>query len=298
MSTEARAFARLEGTPVAPHIGPFSRPELLEVMWMHTRSADQSLLVAADDHGGSAMWLGDDRMEMVGPEHLVDYRSPVGDPGPALKAAIADVGSGIEYRFDSLPLEAAETVAGAIGATEPVEHASTAVLALPVTYDDYLADLGKKERHETRRKIRRFGEQLGEPRVVTYDEPGPALQRFFALHRLADGRKAAFMTPAMTRLFSDLVALPGWRVDALYGDGPRSVAATVAYVDPSGYYLYNSAYDPTARDASPGVVLLHSLIAAAIDERVEVFDFLKGDEQYKYRMGAERRPLYAVEGTT
>jgi CelD/BcsL family acetyltransferase involved in cellulose biosynthesis len=29
-----------------------------------------------------------------------------------------------------------------------------------------------------------------------------------------------------------------------------------------------------------------------------VFDFLKGDEAYKFRMGADPRELYVVEGTT
>lgn len=298
MSDPAGPLRALAGDPVADHIGPFACAELQEVMWDHTRGEGESLIVAADDRGGSALWLGEGRMGMIGPEHLVDYRSPVGDPGPALKSTMTEVGAGVRYRFDSLPEAAARAVAGAIGAPDPVEHESTAVLTLPSTYDDYLAGLGKKDRHETRRKMRRFGDQLGEPRVVTYDQPGAPLQRFFALHRLADGRKATFMTPAMTRLFTDLVKLPGWRVDALYGDGPRSVAATVAFVDRSGYYLYNSAYDPTTRDASPGVVLLNSLIASAISDGVDVFDFLKGDEQYKYRMGADRRPLYVVEGTT
>ena len=193
------------------------------------------------------------------------------------------------YRFDSLPREAAALFAGALDsaglADEMTAHESTAVLELPSSFDDYLANIGKKERHETRRKLRRFEQSQGPARIVTYTEPGPALMRFARLHRLADGSKSAFMTAAMTRLFVDLVSLEGWQVDVLYGDGPGSLAATVSFVDKDGYYLYNSAYDPAARDSSPGVVLLTSLISRAIDQGLAVFDFLKGDEQYKYRMG-------------
>ena len=46
------------------------------------------------------------------------------------------------------------------------------------------------------------------------------------------------------------------------------------------------------------MVLLATLIRSAIERNLGVFDFLKGDEQYKYRMGAEARPLYVLEGST
>ena len=48
--------------------------------------------------------------------------------------------------------------------------------------------------------------------------------------------------------------------------------------------------------ASPGVVLFSSMIERQIERGVPVFDFLKGDEAYKYRHGAAPRPLFAIEG--
>ena len=44
-------------------------------------------------------------------------------------------------------------------------HQSAALVALPASHDGYLEDLGKKQRHEVRRKRRRFAEELGEPRL-------------------------------------------------------------------------------------------------------------------------------------
>ena len=295
-------FPQFSGTTVAPQVGPFAHSPFLETIWSHSSGNGDDVHVIGDQDGVVALWHRNDRIEMVGPENLVDYRSPIGTPTKALAEAFAGLPGGTAYRFDSLPVEAADIVAAGLDqaglASEPVQHESAAVLKLPATFDDYMSGIGKKQRHETRRKTRRFTEAFGEPRIVTYHQPGPVLERFFRLHKLADGIKSAFMTPKMTRLFKDLVASDGWQVDALYGDASRAIAITVGYVDDSGYYLYNSAFDPAARDASPGVVLLTSLIDVAIDAGLDVFDFLKGDEAYKYKLGADARPLYAFEGTT
>ena len=46
------------------------------------------------------------------------------------------------------------------------------------------------------------------------------------------------------------------------------------------------------------MVLLWMLFERAISTGIPRFDFLKGDEDYKLRLGAEPRPLYVLEGTT
>jgi CelD/BcsL family acetyltransferase involved in cellulose biosynthesis len=42
--------------------------------------------------------------------------------------------------------------------------------------------------------------------------------------------------------------------------------------------------------------MLGLLIEDQIRRGAEVFDFLKGDEQYKFRLGAEKRPLFRLQG--
>ena len=37
------------------------------------------------------------------------------------------------------------------------------------------------------------------------------------------------------------------------------------------------------------------MIETAIEEGLPRFDFLKGDEVYKFRLGAEERPLFRLE---
>jgi CelD/BcsL family acetyltransferase involved in cellulose biosynthesis len=77
----------------------------------------------------------------------------------------------------------------------------------------------------------------------------------------------------------------------------RPASAVFSFEDEAGFYLYNSAYEPEVRHLSPGSVMLSHLIERAIGNQLRVFDFLKGDEMYKFRLGAQPRPLYVVEAT-
>lgn len=286
--------------PAAPRIGPFAGRRFLEAVWRHTARPGQTPVVLADERGEAVLVEEGGRLELMGHEDLIDYRSPAGDASKLLENLFRGLPPGLGFRFDSLPARAAGVFTAALARAgisyEKSAHSSTAVLELPAAFDDYMKGIGKKERHETRRKRRRFEAVLGPPRLVRHREAGSALDHFFGLHRRSKGRKGSFMTDRMEGFFTDLLAGGGWRLDALYGDGPQMAAAVLGYSDRSGYYLYNSAYDPDLRHASPGVVLLAGLIRAAIDEGLGVFDFLKGEEAYKLRMGARPRPLYMVEG--
>ena len=287
--------------PVAPRIGPFAVHHFLETIWRFTGEPDQVPVVLADQGGEVVLMQVDDRLALLGHEDLVDYRSPVGETIDLL-AHLFRSSPGRAFRFDSLPAEAAGVFAAALDRAgvkyRRSHHATTAVLSLPGSFDEYLGLIGKKERHETRRKRRRFGASLGAPRLVGFTGYGPPVEEFFRLHRMSRGSKGGFMTDRMAAMFSALLSGEGWRLDALYGDDSRMVAAAIVYADSTGYYLYNSAYDPAFRAASPGVVLLSELIRSAIAAGLEVFDFLKGEETYKFRLGAQRRPLFVVEGST
>ncbi len=286
--------------PVAARVGPFAGPHFLNTIWRHTAGPGDIPIVLSDQHGAVA--LATDTSGCVGlPGHedLVDYRSPVGEVTGLLENHFRSWAGLGRFRFDSLPAAAADMFTAAL-TQAGIEHrrslhTNTAVLPLPGSFDEYLGVIGKKERHETRRKRRRFERSLGPPRLVGFTQPGPVLEEFFRLHRLSHGDKGRFMTDRMAALFNDLLTGEGWRLEALYGDESRLVAAAVAYEDATGYYLYNSAYDPGFRQVSPGVVLLSELIRSAIEAENEVFDFLKGDETYKFRLGARRRPLFVIE---
>ena len=51
------------------------------------------------------------------------------------------------------------------------------------------------------------------------------------------------------------------------------------------------------RDVLQAVTLVSELIKQATVNRKMRFDFLKGDEVYKYRLGATARPLWRIKAT-
>jgi CelD/BcsL family acetyltransferase involved in cellulose biosynthesis len=282
--------------PVAAAVGPFAGRAMLKTWW--DVRGDGNLLLLEGPDALLPMVQSGNTISLLGEADLFDYHSPLGEGvGKLVATWAAALPAGINLDFDSLPAEAADVLMA--GLTEaglaPVAavHQSAAVLEVPGDFDIYLASLDKKQRHETRRKGRRFTEMLGAPRLVR--EYGPAaVSRFAAMHRLATGAKGTFMDPTTESLFGGLHADAGAVIDFLYGDGDEPVAAAFGFEDASAYYLYNSAYAPAASAASPGIVLVAELIRQTAEAAHDRFDFLKGDEVYKYRLGAVARPLWRI----
>lgn len=169
------------------------------------------------------------------------------------------------------------------------------VLSLPDSYDGYVQSLGKKERHELRRKVRRL-ESAGAAsfRFASHGERGVVLDRFFELHRLSRGEKADFMTPDAEHFFRDIAdalePLDRLRLGVLSVDG---VDAAVLYGFSLGRVLalYNAAYDPGLASLSVGIVSHAWEIREAIAQGYTTYDLLRGDEPYKYDLGAVDRWL-------
>ena len=202
----------------------------------------------------------------------------------------------------------AEALAAAFGALE-IAHGWTLnleredvspVVELPDDGDmeTYLASLGKKERHEIRRKVRR-AEAVGRdpsrardrprrrPRDVHRDAP-EALGRRRPLP--ADGRAA----PRVASSSAGCSSCSGWTApsrcascgSASDGSPPASISRP-----PSGSLYYNAGVDPDARDLSPGVLLVYAFMRLALGRGLRQFDFLRGDESYKYEWGAVDEPI-------
>lgn len=284
--------------PAATRTGPFPRRPFLETWWDWRSGPGDRLAIADTGDGLAPLVVREGVLEFAGEADLTDYHTPLG-PGSAAAVVEALTSSGATgYRLDSLPDEAAAVVAKAladIGAdSQPRRHDVAAVLALPPTFERWLEDLPKKERHEVRRKRRRYAAELGVPELVR-DTSADSLAEFVAMHRAAEGEKGEFFDGPMAEFFSALVARAGFAVDFLIAKG-TPVAAAFGHEDGDGYYLYNSAYDPKASSASPGMVLLTELIAAQIARGAVLLDFMKGDEGYKFRLGAEPRHLVAFAG--
>ncbi|TME43285.1 MAG: GNAT family N-acetyltransferase [Chloroflexi bacterium] len=174
-------------------------------------------------------------------------------------------------------------------------------MALPGAYDAYVQGLGKKERHELRRKLRRFEGARGTGFHWAEDgERARILDRFFALHRLSKGEKAAFMTnetEAFFRDIADALAPLGWLRLGVVRAHDQDAAVLFAFAYGDTLALYNAAYDPALASLSLGIASHAFAVRDAIAQGFKVYDLLRGDEPYKYDLGAQDRWLVRVEAT-
>ena len=277
-------------------VSVFPTRGFLEAWWNHFGTGELRIVEGKD--ALVALWhRPDEVVSFVADPDLADYHSPLGNAGAMILADyLAQLPGRATYDFDSLPAEVAEQLGDSLTDATVEQQEAAFRLALPTTPDELWQGLAKKERHELRRKRRRFTEALGEPQLIegTHDPMG----LFADMHRMAPGEKGQFMTKDREGFFRDLASLPEARLDLVGGASGEVVAATFGFEDASGYYLYNSAYDPDWSAVSPGIVSLIILLEDAINRGRAVFDFLKGEETYKLRLGAVARPLFSVRGVT
>ncbi len=163
-------------------------------------------------------------------------------------------------------------------------------LALPADWDAYLSGLAVQQRHEVRRKLRRL-EEAGPFDYRIGDSPeaiDAAMDMFLHLFTISRPDKRAFMTAAMEAFFRSLARSMAdcglLRLGFLdINDGP---AAAVMCFEYSGtVYLYNSGFDPRFKRLNAGLLCKVLSIRDSIQRCKKVYDFLKGDEPYKQRLG-------------
>jgi CelD/BcsL family acetyltransferase involved in cellulose biosynthesis len=182
-------------------------------------------------------------------------------------------------------------------AVESVKEDVSYEMELPSTFEAYLESLTTKQRHEVRRKLRRFTEEGDIKYRFISQEPelSTALETFFRMFVDSRQDKAAFLTDKMKEYFKTLVgALAGaglLRLGVLELDG-KPVAEILCFEYQSCMYLYNSGYDPQYIGLSAGLLSKVLAIKDSIEKGIKKFDFLKGPEPYKGHLGGQEVSLF------
>ena len=167
-------------------------------------------------------------------------------------------------------------------------------------WEEYLASISKKQRHEIRRKMRNAdAHYLTDWYVVTAEHNvQEEIQALIDMMR-TDPTKVAFLTPEMESFLSQTTAraleVGQLFLSYLTFDGGRA-AAYLSFLAGNKLWVYNSAWDPTYSCCSPGWVLLAKVINWAIENGLTEVDMMRGDEVYKYRFGGIDR--HVVSFTT
>ena len=173
-------------------------------------------------------------------------------------------------------------------------------LDLPPTWNEYLAILKAKQRHEVRRKLRRLWETGGaEHRCVEIGrEVEDYLDIFLQLFSSSKAEKARFMNPEMESFFRSMAKAMAeiglLRVGILELDKVPA-AMTIGFDHNGSHYLYNSAYDPRFNHLSVGLLCKVLCLKVSIEKGRKKWNFLKGGESYKYQLGGQEVPLYGCQ---
>ena len=291
---------------------PFLTPQWQAASWATLGAGELRLLAARDDDGrlvGIAPLCRDSAsrgprtLSLAGGVEVSDYLDVVvqRDAEDAVYAAFTETLAEMASEWDRLLLTNVPQGSSTLtrlaalareqgwSADEAVEDVCP-VIALPPTWDAYLDTLGKHQRHEVRRKLRRMEAEANYAveRFTGEQALGEALEQFFVLHRLSHTDKARFMDEQMARFFRAITeAMRAYvELNMLYIDGEPSAAMyNLRYGN--RLLVYNSGYNPALRpNLSSGIVLLALCIQSAIERGLTAFDFLQGNEEYKYRFGA------------
>jgi len=171
------------------------------------------------------------------------------------------------------------------------------------SWDSYLDDLGPAHRYNFRRRLRNL-ERLGRVRFARVEaeaDRGTALRELVALHQTRwqpRGGSSAFDRPALVDFHEELSGLAlarGWlRLFTLRLDD-AAVAAVYGFRYRNTFYFYQSGFDPRHARASVGLIAVGLSIKAAVEEGVTEYDFLHGDEGYKFHWARRTRELRRLE---
>lgn len=277
------------------HFGGGREPHIYQV------SAGDVLL------GIAPLFVQDCEARLIGSPDVCDYLDFIVAPGrqrdffSALVTHLRDEGI---VRLNLGPLRpdsaaftcctgaAAQFACSVTGADEDVSYE----LALPADWEGYVSGLAAQQRHEVRRKLRRL-EEAGRFAYRSVDAPAAidaAMDMFLHLFTISRPDKRAFMTPAMEAFFRSLarsMALWGLvRLGFLDIDG-QPAAAVMCFDYRETVYLYNSGFDTRFRHLNAGVLCKVLSIRDSIERGKKVYDFLKGAEPYKQRLGGRPVPL-------
>ncbi len=172
-------------------------------------------------------------------------------------------------------------------------------IALNGSFDEYLSRVEKKQRHEIKRKMRRAeaSERGVRWHISDLDDVESEIDSFLGLME-HDEDKAGFLHDAMREQMKAIIHTAhknGWLWLAfLEADGQR-IAANLNFDYNNKLWGYNAGVNRDFMDLSPGWVLLGHVLQWACENNRSEFDFMRGDEDYKYRFGAVNQYVMRVK---
>jgi CelD/BcsL family acetyltransferase involved in cellulose biosynthesis len=161
---------------------------------------------------------------------------------------------------------------------------------LPVSWDEYLGSLGGGRRRTLGRMLRNLEKEHGvvEFRQGDADSLEAGLNRFFELHQerwRAVGISGSFADPRVKEFYREVAWKfldRGWLYFSTMNVDGRLVSALYGCIFNRKMYFISSARDTRYSKYSVGQLHMMQVIKEAVSRNLTEFDFLQGDEPYKF----------------
>lgn len=288
----------------------FSSPTWSKLWWDHFGISSELYLASVIDHGETIgiapLRLHDNKVKFIGSDDVCDFLDFVVREGQErvffdvlLDHLSSQSLTSLELSTllpDSTTLSFLSEPARTRGFTVLSEQIDVTVdMPLPRDIATYVSSLKGKQRHEILRKERRLNEE-GKINFSISDEAAKdKIDLFLRFFRESREDKNKFLTGEIEAYFRDLIALSageGMLRMGILELNSVPVAVTLCFAYQNDIYLYNSGYNPDYRWLSVGILSKYFCIKHSIESGQRRFDFLKGNETYKFNLGGREVPLY------
>ena len=161
--------------------------------------------------------------------------------------------------------------------------------------EEYINSLKTKLRGDIRRQIRRLHEK-GSLSMVSYNASNLTdidFEHFLRHHSMKWPN--AYKAPGFHKNILEYGLKKGSVHYSEIKVDDEIISWHLGFLDNTTFYYYMPAINQRWRNYSPGKVHLYMLIKNSIDLNLRVFDFLRGDENYKRGWAQNSRKLYKLE---
>lgn len=294
-----------------PHV--FHRPLWNSIWLAHFGNGREPFFLAIRDGdrlvGVAPLMRDGPRLALVGDYEICDYMDFVVECGRETEFFAALLGFLAQEPWEEMELRGLAAHSSALSALPQAAdalgwhldqelEAVAPRVDLPSSWEEYMSRLGKKDRHELRRKMRRIrqgGAEVELRDLRSREDVAAGMEDFLRLHTASRSDKAEFMSPQMEGFFREVsaaLAAEGLlRLFMMDLDG-RPAASVLCFDCCSQLHLYNSGFDPDLSHLSVGLLSKALCLEVAISEGKSHLDFLRGTEPYKYDLGASDLPIY------
>lgn len=183
-----------------------------------------------------------------------------------------------------------------------VKRSTCPYAALPESFEGYFRSLARNLRYNFRRRLKALHREGSVALVVLRNGPEiqSRLQDLIELHRrrfATQGKSSSFLLPDVQQFHRELIGAmgpdDGLRLYILEIRG-QAAAALYGFSQGKRFLFFQSGMDPQWSRLSIGLVLMGSVIEQVIKDGHTEFDFLRGDEAYKFQWATAVRSTYTV----